>query len=136
MDGLSFFSYAAPRASAAENRANGLAFLATGAGGLPGAFLRPAPIPSMPWIERPTRGWIAGMATSSAAAADDVAVKVKKTGFPLFRRTRTVRTDGNGYYGMADLEPGRYRVWLDGSKDLRVTVRVEAGKVARADLRR
>lgn len=136
VDGLSFFSYAAPRASAAENVANGIAFLATGTGGVPGAFLRPAPIPSMPWIERPTRGWIAGVATSSGAGADDVAVRLKKTGFPLFHRTRTVRTDGNGYYGLTDLKPGRYRVWLDGSKDQRTTVSVEAGKVAPADLRR
>jgi hypothetical protein len=46
-----------------------------------------------------------------------------------------VRTDGNGYYGLTKVKPGRYRVWLDGSEE-RAVVTVEAGRVARLDLPR
>jgi hypothetical protein len=89
----------------------------------------------MPWIERPTHGWIAGTLDASAAGTiDGATVKAKRTGFALFRRARTVKTDGNGYFGLTNLKPGRYRVWVeDGAKpQRRVEVLVEAGKVTRA----
>jgi uncharacterized lipoprotein YddW (UPF0748 family) len=134
-DGVSFFSYAAPRTGLPPD-GDGLAFLVSGAGSKPGVFLRPAPVPRLPWIERPARGWIAGtVAAANRVEADGVAVKVKKTGFSLFHRTRTVRSDGNGYYGLTDVKPGRYRVWIDRSNDPRATVMVEAGRVSRVDLR-
>lgn len=144
-DGVSFFSFAVPRippkAKPAESYAGvvipqlgaaGIAFLAEGTGGTPGAFARPAPVPAMPWIDRPERGWIAGVVTASApASADGVTVRVKRKGFALFRRASTVRTDGNGFYGITNLKPGRYRVWVDGG---RTDVTVTAGQVARADI--
>jgi uncharacterized lipoprotein YddW (UPF0748 family) len=134
VDGVSFFSYASPHARDSGNgEVVGLAFLTDGAGTMPGAFTQPAPIPSMPWIERPTHGWIAGVVGApDASGVDGAAVKVKRTGFPLFRRTRTVQTDGNGYYGLTNVKPGRYHVWVDGAKKQRVSVTVEAGKVSRA----
>ena len=112
---------------------SGYAYLTDGAGTMPGAFTRPAPIPPMPWIEQPTRGWIAGVVTAAdASPADGAAVKVKRAGFPLFRRTRTMLIDGNGHYGLTNLKPGRYHVGIDGAKEGQVTITVEAGKVARA----
>jgi len=144
-NGVSFFSYAVPRQPplaapgselpAAPDplavRSDRLAFLADGVGSIAGAFVRPAPVPAMPWIDAPSRGWIAG--TVRAADADGASVKVKRAGFSLFRRTRTVRADGNGYFGLTNIRPGRYRVWVDGARS-KTDVRVEAGKVTRADL--
>jgi uncharacterized lipoprotein YddW (UPF0748 family) len=148
-DGVSFFSYAVPRLppqvlpgsdlpAVPDPAASGpdrLSFLVRGTGSRPGAFARPAPVPAMPWIERPTHGWIAGTLDASAAGTiDGATVKAKRTGFALFRRARTVKTDGNGYFGLTNLKPGRYRVWVeDGAKpQRRVEVLVEAGKVTRA----
>ncbi len=147
-EGVSFFSYAAPRLPpegtpsgnlpAVDPAAIGpdrLAFLADGLGGAPGPFARRARVPAMPWIERPERGSIAGMVSTPApGGADGVAVKARRTGFPLFRRTMRVETDGNGYFGFTKLKPGRYRVWLDDGRGnaRRVEVVVEAGRVSRA----
>ncbi len=151
VDGVSLFSYAVPRIQADgqapdETRrvvdrppADRLAFLAEGDAALPGAFTRPAPVPAMPWIDRPERGWLAGLVHGPTAAdADGVAVKVKRAGFALFGRTRTVRSDANGYYGLTNVKPGRYRVWVerDGRPSRAREVRVEAGKVAHLDLSR
>lgn len=149
VDGVSFFSFAVPRtppqAKPAESYGNtvipqlgaaGIAFLAEGLEGTPGPFARPAPVPVMPWIERPERGWIAGIVTASTPdAADGVAVTVKRTGFALFRRAQTVRADGNGFYGVTNLKPGRYRVRVQrGGKKAESEIEVQAGQVARADI--
>ena len=144
VNGVSFFSYAvtqpavpagAGEAAPAVSGAERVAFLADGAGALPGPFAHPAPVPSMPWIERPNRGWIAGVIQGpSAAAPDALTVKARRTGFRLFRRTKSVRSDGNGYYGFTDMKPGRYHVWIDGVRSGRSTVAVEAGRVARPAL--
>ena len=135
VDGVSFFSYFAPQQrpnQPAENPGrvepglDRLAFLAA-------AFPTPAPVPGMPWIDSPTTGWIAGAVQApTPEQADGVTIKVKRTGFPLFRRARRIQSDGNGYFGVTNVKPGRYRVWIDGG--LRTEVTVEAGKVARAQV--
>ena len=138
-DGVSFFSYFSPHTRDAGNgdTTAGFGFLAAGAGAMPGPFARPAAVPPMSWIERPEHGWIAGVVgATDAANADGAAVKIRRTGFRLFRRTRTVLADGNGYYGLTNVKPGRYYVWVDGSNEPRATVVVEAGTVARVDPRR
>lgn len=150
VDGVSFFSFAVPRtppqAKPAESYAaavvpqlgaDGIAFLAEGIAGTPGAFARPAPVPPMPWIGRPEYGWIAGIVTAATPNhADGATVKIKRTGFALFRRARSVQTDGNGFFGVTNVAPGRYRVWLErpGQKSAAAVVTVEAGKVTRAEL--
>lgn len=91
----------------------------------------------MPWIERPERGWLAGTVAASAASDnDDVVVKVTRKRFWPFGRTTRIRTDGNGYFGLANVKPERYEVSVDarGKRAANVLVRVEAGKVTRADL--
>jgi uncharacterized lipoprotein YddW (UPF0748 family) len=150
VDGVSFFSYAVPRLppdvtgvteppSAGDPSAGpgSIAFLAEGVGVTPGAFARPAPVPAMPWIDRPEHGWIAGtVAAATPTDADGVIVKVKRTGFGLFRRARSAQSDGNGYFGLTNVKPGRYRVWIDdrGKRSVAIEVSVVAGKVAYADL--
>ncbi len=137
VDGLSFFSYAAPvqrsndpekPAPPAEPGTDRLAFLAA-------VFPTPAAVPTMPWIEAPSTGWIAGTVQGeSPETADGVTVEVKRAGFALFRRTRRTETDGNGYFGFTNVKPGRYRVWIDGGT--RADVMVQAGRVARVELTR
>ncbi len=134
VDGVSFFSYFAPRQRSTdpekpdpvEPGSDRLAFLAA-------AFPTPAPVPPMPWIDAPASGWIAGtVQAASSERADSVTVNVKRAGFALFRRAKKVQTDGNGYFGLTNVKPGRYRVWTDGGSRTEVTV--EAGKVARAQV--
>jgi hypothetical protein len=114
-----------------------LAFLADGAGGVPGAFARAAAIPAMPWIERPDRGWLAGtLGSATQPDTDTVVVKVRRKKLWPFGGTARVQTDGNGYFGLANVKPGRYDVSVDrhGRRPATVEVRVEAGKVARVTL--
>jgi len=84
----------------------------------------------MPWIENPTRGFLAG------TAVDGARVSVRRHGW--FRRTRRVTADGNGWFGMTRLKPGKYRVRLERpgrtAAAETVTVEVRAGEVARAAL--
>lgn len=132
--GVSFFSYAVPKPAAPNapppgSASDRLAFLTA-------AFPRPAAVPAMPWIERPEHGWIAGVVSAAAGEqADGVAVKVTRKRFWPFGNDRLVRTDGNGYFGLAKVKPGRYTITTQGADGRRQQeVRVEAGKVARAEL--
>ena len=140
VDGVSFFSYAVPRLPPDADPSaepGSLAFLAEGSGVTPGAFTRPAPVPAMPWIERPEHGWIAGtVAAATPAEADGVIVKVKRVGFGLFRRVRGAQSDGSGYFGLTRVKPGRYRVWVDdrGTRSAAIEVSVVAGRVAYVEL--
>jgi uncharacterized lipoprotein YddW (UPF0748 family) len=133
--GVSFFSYAAPQTSAASG--DRIAFLGEGVASLPAPFPRAAPVPPMPWIDRPERGSIAGTVEAAAPTdADTIVVRVKRTGFRPFSRAKRVWTDGNGYFGLTNVKPGSYRVWTErrGAPKRVVRVAVTAGKVSRADL--
>jgi uncharacterized lipoprotein YddW (UPF0748 family) len=147
--GMSFFSYAVPALPAAVkpgtdlpavpvSGADRLAFLAEGVDGTPGPFARPAPVPAMPWIDNPESGWIAGtVAASRPGENDTVEVTIVRRRYWPFGNRKVVRTDGNGYFGVARLAPGRYEVSIEGrSPDGRRTRRrfeldVEAGRISR-----
>jgi uncharacterized lipoprotein YddW (UPF0748 family) len=138
--GLSFFSYAVPTLPAVVKTGTDLpvepvkgtdrlSFLAVGRADLPAIFVRPAPVPSMPWIERPDAGWIAGVLPSASAALNDgVVVRIKRKRFWPFGNTKLVRSDGNGYFGLAKVKPGNYEITAGQGK---ANVRVVPGKVAR-----
>lgn len=140
--GVSFFSYAVPTQPAAVKPGSDLpvvpvtgsdrlAFLSEGISGSAAAFPRPAAIPAMPWIEHPDRGWIAGTVEATLpGSADGVVVTIRRKRLWPFGNTTRVRTDGNGYFGLANLKPGRYGVSVEGGGKGE-EVRVEAGKVAR-----
>jgi len=144
-DGVSFFSYFRPHAvdggtqtpSAMEPPSDRLDFLVRGVQGKGGVFETAVAVPSLPWIERPTRGFIAGLAIDSTdKPLDGATVRVKRTGW--FRRTQRVTTDGNGWFGLTDRKPGRYTIRLEsppGRFGNALTVEVRAGLVTRTELR-
>lgn len=147
--GVSFFSYAVPRQPAVVKPGTDLpavpvtgrdrlAFLADGTETADAAFPLPAPVPVMPWIVSPKRGWIAGVVTApTPTGADGAVVKVTRRRFWPFGNTTRVVADGNGYFGLAKVKPGRYAVSLDRPErsSVEFEVRVEPGKVARVNFR-
>lgn len=55
---------------------------------------------------------------------------MKRAGFRPFSRAIRVWTDGNGYFGLTNVKPGRYRVWLDREgRSGHVVAEVKAGQV-------
>ena len=89
----------------------------------------------MPWIERPERGWLGGMVRGTAGHHDGIVVTVKrKRSWPFAKETH-IRADGNGYYGLANVKPGRYEVstTIAGAKR-KAIVTVAAGRVTSTPL--
>ena len=123
---------APPPPTAAADR---LDYLVRGAGTSPAAFTGPAPVPPMPWIERPTHGFVAGtVAAEDGTAAEGRTIRIRRAGW--FRKTRKTTSDANGWFGMTRLSPGKYHVRLEDARGNalpeRVEVIVAAGAVARA----
>ncbi|MBK9372472.1 MAG: hypothetical protein IPN03_01705 [Holophagales bacterium] len=135
--GISLFSYRVPVAGPDGSESAPLAFagerllfLSAGTPDSPGAFASAAPLPRLPWVAAPGHGFLAGtVSAASRADADDVEVEIRRTG--LFRTTRRVRTDATGFFGVARLAPGRYRVRLAGTRaaETETHVDVTAGNV-------
>jgi uncharacterized lipoprotein YddW (UPF0748 family) len=70
-------------------------------------FAQLAEIPTLPWKAAPTKGHIMGFARGvDRAPLDTAAVAIRSLASP---DTRTVSTDGGGFYGGVDLPPGPYR---------------------------
>ena len=143
--GVSFFSYAVPEQppvlkpgtdlpSVPVSGSQRLAFLAEGANA---AFPRPAAVPEMPWISRPQRGWIAGTVSDvESGPLDGAVVRIVRRRFWPFGNTHRVIADANGYFGLANVKPGRYEVQVekDGAAAITWEVRVQGGRVARANI--
>ena len=88
----------------------------------------------MPWVETPTRGSILGVLRSSEQARVDGAnIRIKRAGWWPFRRSQTVISDGNGYFGSAQLKAGKYSLSTEG-KSSRSTAEVRAGQVTRSEV--
>lgn len=140
-DGVSFFSYFRPSSQGPPEGAEGLEpspdrldFLTQGVEGARPALVEPAPVPETPWIDRPSRGFIAGHAVDGEGKAlDGATVRIRQTGW--FRKTERVKTDGNGWFGITGRKPGRYTVRIElppnGRPGEPVTVEVRAGVVTR-----
>lgn len=138
--GVSLFSYRVPvsapdgsETASAALPGERLLFLSAGTPGALPAFPEPVAVPSLPWVDRPEAGHLAGLvAAARPGEADGVEVEVRRTGW--FHRTRHVRTDANGFFGVVGLAPGTYRVRLTASNAVRAEVDVVAGRVARVEL--
>lgn len=94
-------------------------------------FRKEAPVPALPWIERPETGALVGRVTDRSGHTADAAI-VTVNG-PTRRRGRT---DAGGFYVFTGLPPGRYSLratvsrgeWVDG------LAQTLAGRVIRRDL--
>lgn len=142
LDGVSIYSYFRPSgpagtaplpAGAVQEMAepNRFDFLTEGHLSAAAAFTHDATIPAMPWIDAPRQGFIAGeLRDKNGVPVDGGIVKIRRTG--LFGRTRDVTTDANGYFGLARVQPGRYRLEaVAGSRGTRALLEVRSGEVAR-----
>lgn len=143
-DGVSFFSYFRPSSQGSGEEHSGdaeepspdrLDFLARGVEGRKGVLAERAAVPPLPWIERPTHGFIAGIAKDrEGRPLDGATVHVRRKGW--FRRTTRISTDGNGWFGLSRRSPGQYVIRLEsprGSIQSPVTVEVRAGAVTRLE---
>ena len=71
----------------------------------------------MPWIDTPETGWIAGLRPSGDPAGNDtVEVRIKRKRFWPFGNTTHIRTDANGFFGLARVKPGRYEIAIGNSR--------------------
>jgi uncharacterized lipoprotein YddW (UPF0748 family) len=133
--GVSFFSYAVPVLPASVQAGTDLPSVpVTGVDRLAyltEVFARPAPVPPMEWIDRPSTGWIAGIVKSQTSGDNDgIVVTVKRKRFWPFGNTDRIRTDGNGYFGLSKVKPGNYKVTVRGNTR---SLSVAPGKVSRAN---
>ena len=106
-------------------------------GDLAPVFASRVPAPVLLWKVLPVVGHLSGFVRMGGAPADTADVVVEKIGprTGAGRHRVETRTDGGGFYGALDLEPGEYQVTVTASgRSLRGTVKVESGRVARRDL--
>ncbi len=86
-------------------------------------------VPTLPWKATPRGGHLMGIAQDADAVP--VSIRNEATG-----TTRTTATDGGGFFGAVDLEPGLYEVHAAGGGVVYAgRVRVEAGRVASTKIR-
>lgn len=114
-----------------------LDYLVLGAGSAPAAFAGSAPVPAMPWIERPAEGWIAGTVVNKPGkAVERRTIRIRSARGP--GKILKATSDASGWFGMARLAPGTYRVQLENEKGKtvgsRIDVVVTAGSVSRVRL--
>ncbi|NED95920.1 family 10 glycosylhydrolase [Phytoactinopolyspora alkaliphila] len=141
--GWSGYSYAAPSSVAAadpgragaERARLARALTIEDPSGAPPLFAEPADVPEMIWKTQPTEGHLVGeVVTRSGNPIDQAAVTLTHL---KSRKTVTGRlTDGSGWFGFANLEPGRWRVSVELPDDVTGrhvdVVQVEAGALATA----
>ncbi len=133
-DGVSFFSYFSMyrHQPGSPTVADPLGYLRDGAANAAPVFAASAAVPPAAWISAPQTGSVMGV-VGGATPSDGARVQIRRAGWWLFRRSRTVLSDGNGYFGFTELKPGRYRLKVQGS-GLKTMAVVSAGQVLRADL--
>lgn len=144
--GVSFFSYAVPALPAQVKSGTDLpvapvtatdrlTFLVRGIDGTQGVFTQPAPVPPMPWLIQPDHGWISGSLTAGTPGDNDtIEITITRRRLWPFRNTVRVQTDGNGYFGIAKVTPGRYAVSVAKSDRRRCELYVHAGRVSHVAL--
>lgn len=101
--------------------------------GLTPIFSEAATIPVLPWKSAPTLGHIMGFAKRADNTPLDTAnVTIENLGTGAIRNTAT---DGGGFFGGVDLEPGEYLVKVVRGSDVLYScvTTVTAGNVATAD---
>lgn len=123
LDGLVFYSYAATNDAGQPNSAFYAALSQPSSYGTP-PFPTWVDPPVFPWKEAPTTGHLMGWAVGPAGPLDWAEVTI--TG----PENRTVRSDGDGFFGAVDLPPGDYTVTLPTPAASPLYATVSPGQVA------
>lgn len=101
-------------------------------------FPTPAKIPDMPWKSTPTTGHLMGQISSPIQMKyDRVKVIVQSLSPNESEVRREAYTDGSGWFGFAQLPPGRYQVWIDDQAFPQATpldVVIHLGQVTEANI--
>lgn len=101
-------------------------------------FKTPVPVPEMPWKTHPVNGFVMGtLAELPGKVADGVKVVVEAVN-PELKVRREAITDGSGWYGLAELPPGQYRVSFektDFSGPTQQEVAIQPGLVSEANFK-
>ncbi len=97
-------------------------------------FSAPAAIPDQPWKTRPQTGFLMGVVSANGKTVDHLRVTVEPVQTMFKKRLRRLTdTDGNGWFGLTQLPPGRYRVTvrLGGLFGKRVReIQIQPGRVS------
>jgi uncharacterized lipoprotein YddW (UPF0748 family) len=129
--GVSLYSYAVTNKDGVPSLDFFRALSKESAYGQP-VFSEKAEVPEMPWKSQPTKGYLMGRLVINEDTADNREVIIRGDHHLEYR----VRTDGNGFFGKANLAPGYYVVQVkSGSNSLSRSVVVEAGRVAEVNIR-
>jgi len=105
--------------------------------GLDPVFAKRVAAPAPASKDLPFVGHLSGVVSLGGEPADTVDVLVERAGQSVGAGRRRVETstDGGGFFGALDLEPGDYQVIATArGQSARGAARVEAGRVARLDL--
>ncbi|OYD09886.1 family 10 glycosylhydrolase [Paludifilum halophilum] len=132
LSGVSLFSYAQTNKDGEPRDSLIRALTESSEYGEP-VFPEPAIPPTMGWKKHPDKGHLMGRVTDSAGTPlDGATVELRGKG----NRIDTLKTDGSGFFGVADLPAGHYTVKMkkgQGHGPAR-SIRVQSGQVTEADL--
>ncbi len=148
VDGVSFFSYANPFAAQPEtldaatpgwtetaDPAPRVLYLSAGTGSARGVFNQAASVPRPEQNLAHARGGVAGTVVSAdGGVVDGARIRLRRTGWWPFRRSVRSNSDGNGYFGFANLNRGKYEVLVEGTSEKRTVLSVDRGRVSRVRL--
>ena len=103
----------------------------------PPIFEFPAPVPSIPWKDQPTKGHLMGTVTTpSGVPFDQIRVDLYDAETDVLVASHV--TDGTGWFGFVDLVPGRYKLQVDNTRahgyHQTMIVAVSAGQVATVEM--
>jgi hypothetical protein len=100
--GVALYSYAVPTRDLEDGSAEDRAAFAAQ---LRSVFKRPAPVPDLAWLSRPTSGGVLVDVPNRASVGVNLADAAQR---------RALRTDGSGFAGAVDVPAGRYVLTVDG----------------------
>jgi hypothetical protein len=96
-------------------------------------FAERVPTPQMSWKVNPTTGHLMGtVRLADGRKVDGATIEILREVGPAVIPVKRTRTDGSGFFGAVDLEPGFYEIRVvEGEKILaRASMQVMVGKVA------
>ncbi|HLS28181.1 MAG TPA: family 10 glycosylhydrolase [Opitutales bacterium] len=98
----------------------------------PPLFAEPAAIPEMPWKTNPTTGHLMGYVFDPETDEIIDGALIHLSG----SESRTIRSDGTGFYGFVDLPPGEYSVSIEWQNESSVSqsATISIGNVTELDL--